>query len=174
MELKAIYEALKKSKSSFEHLEAIHSPGVYAVFLKSQTTFPFKNIDGLIYIGSTSNLAQRQFNTHFETGSSGFSTLRRSIGAILKKEFNLSAIPRSNGSSETNYKNYKFTEIGEEKITTWMTKNLEVGVYATDLDVEKNLIACFKPVLCLKDWNNPDREQIKKLREICADEAKNI
>ncbi len=112
---------------------------------------------------------------HFSSRGTGFSTLRRSIGALLKDELTLEAIPRSSGKAQSNYQNYRFRAEGEEKLTSWMAANLEVGVCPVDSEyrpVEKQLIAELQPVLCLTGWPNPHARQIKESRRKCADEAR--
>jgi transcriptional regulator with GAF, ATPase, and Fis domain len=43
-------------------------------------------VEGLVYVGTSVNLAQREFDTHFSPRGTGFSTVRRSFGAILRIE----------------------------------------------------------------------------------------
>jgi hypothetical protein len=84
-------------------------------------------------------------------GGTGFSTLRRSLGAILKAELRLVAIPRSAGASPTNARNYRFEEDGENRLSDWMRSNLAVAVRAVD-DPDKvagELVALLHPPLNL-------------------------
>jgi len=73
-------------------------------------------------------------DTHFTSQKTGFSTLRRSVDALLKDELQSTAIPRGTGSSKSNYQNYRFTDAGEEKLTTWMESNLEIAVFPYEGD----------------------------------------
>jgi GIY-YIG catalytic domain len=152
-------------------------PGIYAIFLRDQEQigwFAAKS-GSAVYVGISGNLKQREFDVHFSSGSSGFSTLRRSLGAILKNELNLTCRPRSSGPSETNVTNYKFDEAGEQRLTLWMAENLDIGICPVDQnikDLEKAVIAETKPVLNLTGWKNPDRASIKELRAACKREAK--
>jgi hypothetical protein len=57
---------------------------------------------------------------HFELHDSGWSSPRRSLGALLKDELELTAIPRSDGSCT----DYRFTEEDEATLTAWMKRNL--------------------------------------------------
>ena len=113
--------------------------GIYALFLKKGSDLKGYSVtnDGLIYIGSTDNLAERAQENHFNSDSTGFSTLRRTLGAIMKEDFSLRTIPRSPGPSETNYKNYKFIATGERLLTDWMRNNLEIGYCSIFEDYEK-------------------------------------
>lgn len=157
-------------------LQAPPVSGVYSVFLKEGTRLPLKNLppNGLIYIGISSSLASREYDTHFASGKTGFSTLRRSLGALLKNELELKAVPRGTGSSPTNYQNYRFTADGEERLTDWMRESLKIGICPVKdnyKSMEKELIAYLKPVLCLKGWPNPNAGFIKDLRKKCVEEA---
>src|SRR6266436_6152859 len=90
---------LRRSRAAVDKLVAPASGGVYAIFLRSPGLLaPFvEGDDGLIYIGSSSNLADREFEQHFSSKSTGFSTLRRSVGALLRSVLVLKAIPRAPG-----------------------------------------------------------------------------
>jgi hypothetical protein len=170
---------LLKSRVAFSEIQVPQKSGIYAIFLKPGVEFLGNGIgaNGLIYIGMSSNLYNREFNDHFESKNTGFSTLRRSIGAVFKEKFSLRAIPRGTGPSESNFRCYCFKPEDEEKITAWMRVNLDIGacsIGAADLKkVEAELIKEYMPLLCLKGWNNPFRKHIKELRKRCADEAQN-
>jgi hypothetical protein len=150
--------------------------GVYAFYLRNHSALsPFVcKADGMVYIGSTSNLASREYENHFATTSTGFSTLRRSIGAILKQKLCLKAVPRSQGASKTNVQNYRFTDAGDRLLTEWMIENLEVGFCAHDdfVNLEKALLKHLSPLLNLKGCDNLYSKEIRALRAICADEAR--
>jgi len=56
-----------------------------------------------------------------------------------------------------------------------MSTNLEIGICSLkpeSLVLERKLIRFIGPVLNLTWWKNPDREEIRGLRKICADEAR--
>ena len=175
-DIESITKHLSESKTSIDKLQAPHEPGVYAYFLEDSSALsPFvPGHDGLIYVGSTSDLAIRKFENHFNSKSTGFSTLRRSIGAILKKSLRLTATPRSSGKSKTNIQNYKFQADGEDRLTDWMRRTLRVSVCPVNEpnSVETVLIKTLRPLLNLKGWANPDGTKIRALRKICADEAR--
>ena len=103
------------------------NPGIYAIGFTGKV-FPFpsgKSIvgkDEIIYIGKTEKSQKsRDAQTHFKSGKTGSSTLRRSLGAILRKELNLKPIPRS--QTETIVRDYKFIEESEKQLTEWMIEN---------------------------------------------------
>ena len=175
-DLAAVEGKLRATRTTVDELQPPSTAGVYAIFLLDPSALkPFApGRDGLIYVGTSSNLAQREFENHFNSESTGFSTLRRSLGAILRQQLSLRALPRSPGRSESNVRCYRFTPDGDIRLTEWMRANLQVGVAAAldSDDLEVMLIARLQPLLNLKGWPNPDRQAIKALRKSCADEAR--
>jgi hypothetical protein len=175
-DLSQIIQELRQTRCRPADLDAPDSGGVYAVYVRrSDALSPFSpSADGLIYVGVTSNLARRELENHFNSENSGFSTLRRSLGSILKSTLGLTAIPRAPGASDTNVRNFRFTPEDDAELTTWMHENLEVGlcVRADYDDIEDDLIARLEPVLNLTKWPNPDSREIRRLRRICANEAR--
>ena len=172
----AILLGLAESKVKPADLDLPSAPGIYAVYLREGDAIgrATANPDGLVYVGVSADLKARGVETHFKTGGSKFSTLRRSIGALLKGQLDLTAIPRSPGASKSNTRNYKFTNDGERRLTSWMEDHLEVGFVVVDQgaeDVEKAVITALEPPLNLKGWKNPQRALLKRLRAVCAAEA---
>ena len=177
MEREAVWAELQRSRSTVEQLIAPAKEGIYAIFAQASDALPVADVpsNGLVYIGRSGNLAERDFETHFKAGASGFSTLRRSVGALLKDELGLTAIPRGTGSSDTNYRNYRFTEVGEKALSEWMAEHLQLGVAEVpgkSVWLEQELITWLQPVLCLKGWPNSQAAAIKALRAECVAEAR--
>jgi hypothetical protein len=96
--------------------------GVYAFFLTSSTTFCGIRLhaSGLLYVGMTES--SLDVRNHFTHERSGFSSLRRTLGAVLKQQLGLQAIPRGPGCSKTNIDNYRFSDSGERKLSKWMNE----------------------------------------------------
>lgn len=151
------------------------APGVYAYFLRPGASLGCvqTDADGLLYVGMTkATLAQRD---HLAHGHSGFSTLRRSLGALLKGELRVEAWPRVPGPSARNRRNYRFPDDGERRLTDWMRENLlrasrEIGPGEVTR-VEKGLIRLLRPPLNLKGCNNPQAAMIRERRDRCVAEA---
>lgn len=149
--------------------------GVYAYFLTEGASLGDIETrpDRLLYVGMTED--GLDVRNHFGKQSSGFSTFRRSLGAILKDQLDLSAMPRSQGPSKTNSLNYAFAGNGEASLSKWMEGNLLasfVSVQSSDISqLEKALITQMEPPLNLTDWKNPQRNRIKELRARCVTEA---
>jgi hypothetical protein len=141
-----------------EEIPAVDGTGIYAFYLSSPGELPGVSIEpsGLIYLGKTdSNLEVRN---HFNHKDSGRSTLRRSLGALLKTSLALRAIPRGSGPSPTNMKYYRFRVADELRLTEWMKAHLTYSFAVVSHDIraiEQALIDELRPPLNLTDWPNP-------------------
>lgn len=158
-----------------EDLPAISGAGVYAICLTDLDGLAPIDTgrNGLLYVGMTKEGLDAR--NHFHHEHSGFSTFRRSLGAILKSKLSLTAFPRSSGASDSNNRNYRFSDQGEKALSEWMNANLRIGQTALASDIaaqEKELITLLEPPLNLTGWANPQRTLIKRLRAECAEEAR--
>ena len=172
----SIFDQLSKIRGSVENIPEHFGSGIYAIFTKNLDCLPGFTIpsSGVIYIGISNRLELRN---HFKAKHSGFSTIRRSIGAILKNQLNLSAEPRSKGDSETNYRNFRFTGNGENFLSLWMQSNLEYSIVELEGDlgeIETCLISQIEPPLNLTKYENYQKKRIQHLRNQCKEEAKKI
>jgi hypothetical protein len=153
-------------------------PGVYAFFLKPRgQLLPIApGAEGLLYIGLTND--GFDVRNHFTRENSGLSTLRRSLGAILRTHLQLQSRPRAPGPSENNIRNYAFAGDGEAILSRWMRANLLASALplpCADLEkLEAELIATLEPPLNLTGWDNPQRPLIKRLRANCVAMAKDL
>lgn len=153
----------------------VGAPGVYAILLAAPDALPGVAVgrEGLLYLGMTR--ATLEARNHFRHAHSGFSTFRRSLGAILASDLGLSAIPRGPGASKSNVQNYRFSDEGERALTAWMERHLLIAQMALPGDlarIEKDLIASLEPPLNLTGWPNPQRAALKALRAACAAQAR--
>jgi hypothetical protein len=148
-------------------------PGVYALFLNSRAALPGLAVDSdLLYVGMTES--SLEVRNHFSHSHSGFSSPRRTLGALLRVNLNLKAIPRAPGPSLSNVKNYRFSDNGEKRLTTWMDSYLTYGLCPVEVDVRKiegHLIKELRPPRNLTKWRNPQARQLRALRSGCRDEA---
>jgi len=168
------FRHLSNNRNSVTKFPEHPAPRVYAIFAKGLECLPGILLppNGLVYIGLSSDLKQRN---HFNVKNSGYSSPRRSLGAILKTELNLAAIPRAPGSSTSNYRSFRFPDDGEDRLTQWMWSNLEYSIFRFDGNVkelERSLIRENEPPLNLTQWRNPQKKQIQAHRNICKEEAK--
>ena len=141
-------------------------PGIYFIGFNGEN-FPFPSqVDivstgDIIYVGKTEKSQKsRDANTHFKSGKTGSSTLRRSVGAILRNKLELKPIPRS--QNEIKMRDFKFIEESEKKLTKWMIKNLSLSFYEVTEGkrylklLENQLIELLTPILNIsKNKGNP-------------------
>jgi len=149
------------------------SPCVYAVYLREPDALaPIKTISsGLLYLGRTrSSLKGRDHLCYRPTSS--FS-LRQTLGAVLKRELGLQAIPRRGGATAKDSSDYEFTISGEQRLTDWMVEHLTYGFAAVQHFVQDMapLLTSLHPALNLTGWKNPQRPLLDKLRRACREEA---
>ncbi len=155
------------------------APGVCAYFLRPGTAPPplapaglELGANGLPYVGTSTNLRRRD---HLTPAHSGFSTLRRLLGALLKDDLRLVAGPRAPGPSATNRRNYRFLGTGEQDLTRWMRQHLTYASCTLSLaeidGIEMGLIRHLCPPLNLKGWDNPRAHGIREQRDRCVAEA---
>ena len=159
------------------------SPGIYAIGFNG-SDFPFAlestsvECGDIIYIGKTNiSHKKRVLKTHFRSGRTGSSTLRRSLGALLRDELTLKPIPRSLVNGKV--RDYKFIIDSENKLTDWMINNLTVSFYnffggkRLLRELESEIISILNPILNI-DGNvfNQNGSIIKELRAKCRELAK--
>tara|TARA_B100000073_G_scaffold298194_1_gene263611 strand:- start:1302 stop:1880 length:579 start_codon:yes stop_codon:yes gene_type:complete len=164
--------------------------GLYCWRLSDKSKFnDFENDNNnrILYTGKADNyIADRFYNNHL-SNYANFSTFRRSIGSVLKKELSLEAIPRlRKDGSISSYTNFSFSKNGEFKIDQWIIDNLEYGFIELNNNLniehkefmvseEEKVKEITKP--CLNCSNGDNRfniyfSKIRDLRKICADEAR--
>jgi len=167
-----------RSMTSFSEM-----PGIYGIFYIGDNLnlhgIPFKS-DHLLYIGKTeSSQKQRDANTHFKSGKTGSSTLRKSLGSLLRDTLRLVPIPRSNSDIQKGRTSaFKFDGRSEILLTEWMVNNLGVSFYEhlgelVELEgIESQLVNQLVPPLNLaKNSANPYRASISLLRKMCSEVA---
>ena len=185
MQTNKIITHLQNTLKPFKELkEFSDNPGIYAVG-QNMDCFPFPIKESvvrkgdIIYIGKTEKSQRsRDAQTHFTNGKTGSSTLRRSLGAILLQELELTPIPRS--YTETKMRDYKFIRESEEKLTQWMINNLSLSFYEildgkkVIRELEKQVIITLSPVLNIQGNSilNPYAGMLKELRAKCKQIAK--
>ena len=150
--------------------------GVYAVYLNDGANLPELDIppDGLLYVGMTKKGFAARDHFYPQNGSSG-STLRRSLGALLKDDLNLTALPRDKSGRWQSHYNYRFPVEGEAALSEWMFRSLTLARIPFEGDIaaaEGKLIALLKPPLNLTGWSNKQRAMLLDCRRVCAMEAK--
>jgi hypothetical protein len=132
----------------------------------------------LLYVGKTESSQQkRDVGEHLADGQTGHSTLRRSLGSLLREELNLRPRSRSDTEKSTRrFTHFRFDDAGEKQLTRWMKENLGVGFCELpDLvipeleECETRLIRLARPPLNIKDnRENPYLAELKSARKHCA------
>lgn len=179
-----IYKSFVKTKRfEGEHSSYPDEPGLYAIFLADVSLGDFGRPGQIIYIGVAKNsLRSRDLYQHFRSGRTSSSTLRRSLGAILKNKLNLIAIPRDEINNKKTFDNYKFNSEGENNLTLWMKDNLKIGYWIPEEELtyqelrDKEMVITIKtkPTLDLDSRTrkyNIMAENLKELRKKCKNEA---
>jgi hypothetical protein len=179
MTVNQIIEHLVSQAKPFKEIESFSDkPGIYALFFYGEK-FPFEAYqpkpNEILYIGKTESSQQsRDADTHFGTGKTGSSTLRRTFGAFLQKQLKLAPIPRGQSDIEKKrFTHYKFDNSSEIKLTDWMQQNLGLSFYPYDktpdqIDaLETQLIHKIVPVLNIdrKNPENPYKAMISDMRK---------
>jgi hypothetical protein len=158
--------------------------GVYAFFLDDPTLLAplVLAANGPLYVGMTSPERRENARDHIECAHSGGSSPRRSLGALLKDKLRppLKALPRAPRKDPKNWQNYRFQDEGEAALTVWMKSHLQMNFVALTatpkeiLECEEALIRDLVPPLNLTNWPNPHAAEIKRLRSLCAQEARGM
>lgn len=181
MKTKEIIELLKEKEVDFLKTKSFSKlPGIYALFYIGDN-FPLfgesVSKHQIIYIGKTeSSQEKRDAKTHFATGKTGSSTVRKSIGSILNSQMKLNPISRNETDYEARrFSHFKFDESSEKIITNWMENNLALSFFEypeskeSIYQLETEIIKELKPILNIdKNPENPYKDQIQQLRKNCA------
>lgn len=176
-----VIELLKKCETEYSKTEYFSQlPGIYAFFFIGNT-FPLIGSSvskhQIIYVGKTeSSQEKRDAKTHFTTGKTGSSTVRKSIGSILCEKENLKPIPRNDSDYEKGrFSHFMFDDTSEHIITNWMKNNLALSFYEYPKsrqeieDLETELIHVLVPILNIsKNPTNQFKDTLQQLRKNCA------
>ncbi|MDN4489262.1 hypothetical protein QQX13_00290 [Demequina sp. SYSU T00068] len=142
-----------------------HAPGLYAFHARDGflERFPWDvPVEGRpVYVGKAQkSLHARDVNQHWESGNTGWSTVRRSLAAILQAELGLVPAPR-NQTLPLRAANYGLTADSEERLTAWMVEHLSMSFWVWDGeglgDVETRVIRHLEPPLNLVKSLHPSR-----------------
>jgi hypothetical protein len=176
-----VIELLKKRETEYSKTEYFSQlPGIYAFFFIGNT-FPLIGSSvskhQIIYVGKTeSSQEKRDAKTHFTTGKTGSSTVRKSIGSILYEQENLKPIPRNDSDYEKGrLSHFMFDDPSEHIITNWMKNNLALSFYEYPKsrqeieDLETELIHVLVPILNIsKNPKNQFKDTLQQFRKNCA------
>ncbi|MFJ5047675.1 GIY-YIG nuclease family protein [Streptomyces sp. NPDC088719] len=130
-----------------------------------------------LYVGKAErSLVGRDLRTHFATGRTGSSTLRRTLSALLREPLGLRAVPR-NLARPDGSANYSLESSGDERLTEWMHARLRLSVWvrpegiALD-EVETAVLHALRPPLNLVKTGSRGDLRVKRARAAMAAEAR--
>lgn len=114
--------------------------------------------------------------THFASGRTGSSTVRRSFAALLHDELSLTATPR-NPENPERFSNYGLNASDDAKLTRWMIDHLELAAWVAPpdtviVDVEREMLGSWLPAINIEHSASPWRALVSARRAILANEAR--
>lgn len=154
-------------------------PGLYAVYAEEPVWITLglqPSIDDApLYVGKAEDsLVRRDMRTHFQTGRTGSSTLRRSLAALLRDELKLRALPR-NAARPNHFANFSLEPEGDARLTTWMHERLAIAFWQKSglelNDVETSVVEAWAPPLNISKIGKPS-PRLRLARKEMADEAR--
>lgn len=163
-----------------EALEVVpNEAGLYAVHgdLLAVGELAAGAADHPLYVGKAErSLVGRDLRTHFATGKTGSSTLRRTLSALLREPLELRAVPR-NLARPDGSANYSLESSGDERLTEWMHARLRLSVWVRPdgvvLDeVETAVLNALRPPLNLAKMGCLGDRRVKAARAAMAEEAR--
>ena len=125
-----------------------------------------------LYVGKAEkSLNGRDVGTHFATGKTGSSTVRRSLAALLAAQLDLMAVPR-NLAKPDGSANYSLDPAGDERLSRWMEEHLALAAWVKPEDVpldevETAVLLRLRPPLNLDKVGEP-RERLRRARGALA------
>lgn len=150
-------------------------PGLYALYGSAEVwrelgLTPPPDARPPLYVGKAEDsLHTRDGRTHFGEGKTGWSTLRRSLAALLPEY-----TPVHRSAAQDNPTHYALGKDDDLRLTQWMRANLAIRTWtkAGDVDLaelEGELIQRWKPPLNLKGHGGGElQKMIKEARQKMA------
>jgi hypothetical protein len=169
-----------------------NSPGIYTVWAATERALTELDLPGAstepslmqrpLYVGKETKSIRRRLSKHFSSGDTGHSTLRRTLGSLL----DLESRPRhttieypTEKQLRTLVTNFDLTEADDDRLTRWMSTNIELCAVASSFtplrDLERTIGAMLRPPLDQERspmWQpNPWRAQVAAARRRLRDRA---
>lgn len=160
--------------------EATHqvprAPGLYAFYgdERAWSDLDFSPaFDGQpLYVGKAEkSLNGRDVGTHFATGKTGSSTVRRSLAALLAAQLDVVAMLR-NLAKPDGSANFSLDTAGDERLSRWMEERPALAAWVKPEDVpleevETAVLLRLRPPLNLDKVGEP-RERVRHARSALA------
>lgn len=155
-------------------------PGLYAFYGDKQawTDLALEPAfdDQPLYVGKAErSLNGRDVRTHFATGKTGSSTVRRSLAALLANDLRLVAVPR-NLAKPDGSANFALDPASDARLSTWMESHLRLATWVRPDgfvlgDIETAVVLRLRPPLNLDKVGEP-RDRLRQARRRLADKAR--
>lgn len=159
----------------------VNSPGLYAFYgddlAWSDLSLTPAFEDQPLYVGKAERtLNGRDVRTHFATGKTGSSTVRRSLAALLVETLDLMPVPRNlikpDGSA-----NFALEAEGDTRLSAWMDERLSLATWVSPSgvvldEVETAVVRRLRPPLNLDKVGEP-RAGLREARRRMATIARN-
>jgi len=132
--------------------------------------------DQPLYVGKAErSLNGRDVGTHFSSGKTGSSTVRRSLASLLKEQLDLVPVPR-NLAKPDGSANFALDSLSDARLSEWMDARLTLATWVkpegvTLDDVETCVVSRLRPPLNL-DKVGESRERLRQARKHMADLAR--
>lgn len=157
-------------------------PGLYAVYgdadgwrdLALASDVP---LESPLYVGKAEDsFVSRDLRTHFASGRTGQSTVRRSFAALLHESLDLHGVPR-NTEKPGRFANFGLSPDEDARLTSWMWQHLSLVVWPTTgaaplIDLERAVVRRLDPPLNIEHLPRSSRLQVSSARRAMADEAR--
>jgi hypothetical protein len=179
-----VREIIGTQKMFSEHIDYSKKPGLYAFSISGKSGLQEFGKEGqILYVGKAEkSLSSRDLDIHFKDGKTGSSTLRRSIGTILKGKIKATSFTRDGTISKAAIDHFRFDNKSEIDLSLWMKANLKIGYWVYDAlreksslyDLEEKVIIQLRPILDLDKRTkkyNIYADELTQLRQICKSEA---
>lgn len=182
---KSTQEALEALLGARLRLEDARSamptlPGLYAIHADDSA---WQELDLVqeserqpLYVGKAErSLNGRDVRTHFASGMTGSSTVRRSLAALLADMLSLQAVPR-NLVKPDNSANFGLETSGDERLSGWMEEHLSLAFWVKDTDetlatIEAEVLSELLPPLNVQKVGG-GRKRLREARQRMAQGAR--
>lgn len=130
-----------------------------------------------LYVGKAEDsFVSRDLRTHFASGRTGQSTIRRSFAALLRDSLALRGVPR-NLDLPGHFANYGLVADGDVRLTKWMWERLSLAVWpwegTTGLKrIERAVVLLLDPPLNIEYLPRVSRRDLSSARKAMADDAR--
>jgi hypothetical protein len=130
-----------------------------------------------LYVGKAEeSLVSRDVRQHFRTGSTGSSTLRRSLAALLQERLGTRAQPR-NPKKPDHFSNYSIDAASDQLLSEWMHNNLRLAMWRRPGDeplrrIEEAVLQHWLPPLNSQGVKTPWSSLLSQARARMAGEAR--